>query len=144
VLTLKGEQILRDGVGTASEVEESVADAAGARRFLDDPSALLSELDSPLLQRAARQYGLASLVCLGGFRNTRREFSWRGGGGGAARTLELDATHYDWGEVYELECETDAPEETRAELEALLTRGGVGYGYSSRSKFANFINRTLE
>ena len=93
---------------------------------------------SPLLRRAAEQFALTSLVCLGGFANTRREFSWRG------RTLELDATRYEHGDVYELECETDAPEATRSELEALLAGGGVEYSYSSCSKFANFVNKTLD
>jgi hypothetical protein len=48
-------------------------------------------------------------VCLGGFDNLRREFSWAPHGGpegGRGFTLELDATTYPWGTLYELECET--------------------------------------
>lgn len=63
-------------------------------------------------------YGLESLVCLGGFDNLRREFAWSppssaaaeagasASEGGGAFTLELDATAYPWGKLYELECET--------------------------------------
>lgn len=47
-----------------------------------------------------RQYSLSSLVCLGGFDNTRIEATWQG------FTLELDKTVYPWGTLYELEAET--------------------------------------
>lgn len=43
---------------------------------------------------------MAQLVCLGGFNNTRQEFEWGG------HLLELDETKFEWGTVYELECET--------------------------------------
>jgi hypothetical protein len=39
-------------------------------------------------------------VCLGGFENQRQEYAWQG------HTLELDETRYEWGTLYELECET--------------------------------------
>lgn len=135
LLTLKGEQILRDGIGRASEVETAV-DPVAARAYLREPSSLL-QLQDELIQGLARQYGLSSLVCLGGFDNTRQEVAWQG------YTLELDETAYKWGTLYELEAETDKPEELRAKLEGLLQAEGVGYSYSTTSKFANFINRTL-
>jgi hypothetical protein len=47
-------------------------------------------------------------VGLGGFSNVRQECSWQG------FTLELDATSYPWGCLYELEAET--------------VRGGGGQG----------------
>lgn len=40
------------------------------------------------------------LVCLGGFKNQREVFEWEG------QTLELDETQYEWGTLYEIECET--------------------------------------
>ncbi|KAF8054827.1 TTM3 [Scenedesmus sp. PABB004] len=136
VLTLKGEQVLVDGIARASEEEETLPDAAAARAYLVQPSALL-DLDSDIIRRLARQYGLTALVSLGGFENTRQEVAWEG------FTLELDATRYEWGTLYELEAETDKPEALRARLEALLQEQDVAYSYSSTSKFANFIQRTL-
>jgi hypothetical protein len=53
-----------------------------------------------VLPPPCRQYKLSSLICLGGFNNLRKEFAWQG------YTLELDATSYDWGTLYEIECET--------------------------------------
>lgn len=44
--------------------------------------------------------GVSSLVGLGGFRNIRQEYDWRG------LVLELDETKFEWGTLYELECET--------------------------------------
>jgi hypothetical protein len=52
----QGEQILQDGIGRASEVEEPL-DAAAARSFLTQPSELL-KLPSELMQ------GLARCVCV--------------------------------------------------------------------------------
>jgi hypothetical protein len=68
------------------------AQAQGARRGLTSP-----ERGPRALRRA---YGVQQLVCLGGFQNQRQEFSWGG------HTLELDETKYEWGTLYEIECET--------------------------------------
>lgn len=135
VLTLKGKQILQDGIGRATEIEEPL-DPVTARQFLQQPSELL-KLPSELMQNLASKYGLTELVCLGGFENTRQEISWQG------YTLELDETKYPWGTLYELEAETDKPEALRSQLEALLQQQGVPYSYSTTSKFANFVNKTL-
>jgi hypothetical protein len=37
----------------------------------------------------------------------------------------------------------DKPEELRGQLEDLLQGAGIRYSYSTTSKFANFINKTL-
>lgn len=49
---MQGKQILQDGIGRASEIEEEL-DAADARRFLQQPSELL-KLPSELMQNLAR------------------------------------------------------------------------------------------
>ena len=43
---------------------------------------------------------MQGIRALGGFRNERKVFDWDG------LELELDATQYDWGTLYELEVET--------------------------------------
>lgn len=135
VLTLKGKQILQDGIGRATEVEEEL-DAKDARQFLQQPSELL-KLPSELMHNLASKYDLTELVCMGGFNNTRQEVSWKG------FTLELDETKYPWGTLYELEAETDKPEALRSQLEAMLQQQDIPYSYSKTSKFANFVNKTL-
>jgi uncharacterized protein YjbK len=135
-LLSQGKQVLQDGIGRAPEEEEGV-DPAAARSFLSDPAQLLN-LGTPLLESLKSSTGVQQLVCLGGFNNTRQEFGWRG------HVLELDETRYEWGTLYELECETAEPERLRAELEQYLTQLGVQYKYSTTTKFANFRNRTLE
>ncbi|GFR45936.1 hypothetical protein Agub_g7398 [Astrephomene gubernaculifera] len=133
-VTLKGRQILENGIGRASEVECEVPPAAAAR-YLAAPSDMLREVD--IVRTAADKFGLNSLVGLGGFRNQRDCFRWRG------HTLELDETAFEHGTLYEIECETDRPEELRDQLEAFLRQLGVSYSYSGTSKFANFINKSL-
>ncbi|GAB4823572.1 hypothetical protein N2152v2_010618 [Parachlorella kessleri] len=137
VITLKGRQVLKDGIGRAPEEEEGV-DPLQARVFLTDPSRLL-HLDIPLMAKLRESYpSMEGLVSLGGFKNTRQEFDWQ------EHLLELDETKYEWGTLYELECETTEPEKLRQELEAFLGEQGVAYKYSTTTKFANFRNRTLE
>ncbi|KAG1656327.1 hypothetical protein FOA52_006659 [Chlamydomonas sp. UWO 241] len=135
VVTVKGKQILEGGIGRATEVEEPLVDAAGARRFLDTPTDLLSEC--PLLVSLNAKLCLSDLVCMGGFRNRRQEYAWEG------FTLELDETYFEHGTLYEIEVETDQPEVARDRLEKLLSSHGISYSYSPVSKFANFINKSL-
>jgi adenylate cyclase class IV len=169
VLTLKGQQVLSAGIGVARELEAPLPDARAARRYVQDPSLMvqevlregkggeaaaqvLKELDGTEHGRAA----LASLSCLGGFKNTRREVAWEfwssgeGTDDAAAREhalVELDETAYEWGTVYELEAEAPgaaAAERLRDALEAALKERGVAFSRSTVSKFRNFIRRELE
>jgi len=136
VITVKGKQILEGGIGRASEVEEPVPDAAAARTFLTAPTNMLTQ--SPMLQGLNNKLGLKDLVCMGGFRNRRQEYKWQG------FVLELDETYFEHGTLYEIEVETDNPEAVREQLESLLSSNGIQYSYSKVSKFANFINKTLD
>ena len=45
------------------------------------------------------KFNVKGLVCLGGFKNVRDVYQWNG------LSLEVDETKYDWGTVYEIECE---------------------------------------
>lgn len=128
---------MEGGVGTAPEEEETI-DPKVARGYLADPQALL-ESSSPLITKLKSQYGLKKgLTLLGGFQNLRKEYSWRG------NLLELDQTSYPWGTLHELECETTTPQKLKLELESLLDTYGVAYSDSTKSKFANFVDKTLE
>lgn len=59
-LTVKGEQVLKDGIGRAPETEEALAPAA-ARRFVAEPGALLAH-DSEIVRSLAR----CAAVCVEG------------------------------------------------------------------------------
>jgi uncharacterized protein YjbK len=78
------------------------------------------------------------LVSLGCFNNIRKVVFWRG------HKLEVDETQFEWGTVYEVECETSDPESVRSELCEFLDKNGVGYKYNTATKFQNFIRRSLE
>ncbi|KAL6752361.1 CYTH-like domain-containing protein [Haematococcus lacustris] len=135
-ITIKGKQVLAEGIGRATEVEEQVADVQAARQWLTQPDAMLTA--SPLLQSMKDKLGLrSSLVCLGGFRNQREVVGWEG------EVLELDQTSYEWGSLFEIECETVHPEAVRDKLHSFLAAHGVPFSHSQCSKFANFVNRTL-
>ncbi|MEW5302618.1 MAG: hypothetical protein WDW38_008027 [Sanguina aurantia] len=134
VFTIKGKQVLVDGIARATEVEEAT-EAASARRFLTNPDEALKA--SPLLATTASAQGITSLVCLGGFKNQRQVYAWQ------EETIELDETKFEWGTLYEIECETDHPEQLRDKLEGALRENAISFQYSATSKFANFKNRTL-
>jgi hypothetical protein len=123
-----------DGIGRASEIEADV-DPRAARGFLAAPSGLLPHA-APLLVGFPSAAGLAALVSLGGFRNRRQVFDWEGD------TIELDETMYDHGTLYEIECETEAPEALRARLEAFLDAHGVGHAHCTSSKFKARVRRS--
>lgn len=137
VITCKGKQVLKDGIGRAPEEEEEV-DPVVARTFVKDPGALMAYQGSTLMDKLKAEFGFSKgLQYLGGFDNKRLVYEWRG------YTLEVDQTSYPWGSMYEIECETDRPEELKESLEALLRDHNIPFGDSKRSKFANFVNKTL-
>ena len=137
VITVKGKQVLKDGIGRAPEEEEEV-DPVLAREFIKDSDALLAYSDSKLMQKLKDEFKFTKgLSYLGSFDNQRHVYDWRD------FKLEVDQTTYPWGSMYEIECETDKPEALKESLEALLREHNVPFGDSKRSKFANFMNKTL-
>lgn len=133
LITLKGKQILVDGIGRGSEVEADAPDPKAARAWVAAPDGLL-QADIPLVRDGVKaRFGLSSLVCLGGFTNVRQDWAWEG------HKLELDETRFEWGTLYEIEVESAQPEVVRAKLEALLQERGVAYSHSTTTKFHNFI-----
>lgn len=137
VMTMKGKQILQGGIGSALEVEEEI-DVKLARQYLEDPSSMLTS-EISVIKKLKETVGEipGGLVSLGSFFNLRREYIWRG------HVLELDQTSFPWGTLYEIEAETPKPEELKQELEAVLAQHDIPYSYSVKSKFANFIEKTL-
>ena len=126
---------MKDGIGRAPEIEEEVS-ADVARAFVSQPDMMLQH-KSDILGNLRQTYGISNLMCLGGFKNLRKLYSWGG------LKLEVDQTMYDWGTLYEIECETVEPERARGKLEEFLNRHNIPFQWTSSSKFANFINKSL-
>lgn len=137
VITMKGRQSMVGGVGTATEVEED-CNPAEARTWLKDPDALLNLKGSNILEKLRTELKPKHLVCLGGFKNLRQDYNYEG------LKMELDETSYEWGTCYEIEIETEDPEPTKVKLEQFLESKGIPYKYGTKTKFANFRQRTLE
>jgi uncharacterized protein YjbK len=137
VITCKGKQVLKDGIGRAPEEEEEI-DVQKARNFIQDPDAMLL-YDSNLITKLKDEFEFKNgLKYLGGFDNQRSVYEWRG------YSLELDLTSYPWGCLHEIECETDKPEDLKQILEKLLTEQSIPFSDAKKSKFANFKDQTLE
>eukprot|EP01025_Chloroclados_australasicus_P019120 TRINITY_DN2029_c0_g1_i1.p1 TRINITY_DN2029_c0_g1~~TRINITY_DN2029_c0_g1_i1.p1 ORF type:complete len:198 (+),score=21.93 TRINITY_DN2029_c0_g1_i1:265-858(+) len=136
VITIKGKQVLKDGIGRATEQEAEV-DPKIARGFLDNPNDLLN-MDIDLMKDFKRQYAPTGLVSLGGFKNIRHVHHWEG------LDLEVDETQYNWGTMYEIECESSEPEIVKQKLEGFLQDNNIDFGYTNKTKFANFVNKTLD
>jgi len=136
LVTVKGKTVIREGVGKSSEVEEYV-DPGLARMLVENPKQIIHQ-DIQVIQDTCRQFGVKDLRGLGGFKNVRDVFKWKG------VELEVDETHFDWGTVHELECETTEPDKVKVELERFLSESGIEYGDSKVTKFQNFVNQTLE
>lgn len=136
VASLKGKARLVDGISTVTEEEEEIADVGSARACITQPSQL-PNLDCTLIQRVCKDFQIQDFVCFGGFRNVRNVFLWEG------LTLELDETQFDFGTLYEIECETTDPHRARALLEEFLHHHGIPFSYSVMSKFAIFRSGKL-
>lgn len=115
---------------------ESKIDPEVAHRCVAEPNTIL-EIPGQVLD-AVREKGVEQLVGLGGFANTRQELRWE------SLLLELDETRFEWGTVYELECETDQLEVVKPRLEAALRGAGIAFRDGTVTKFANFVNKTLD
>ncbi|XP_061350822.1 triphosphate tunnel metalloenzyme 3 isoform X4 [Gastrolobium bilobum] len=74
---------------------------------------------------------------VGRFENVRSVYEWKG------LKLEVDETKFDFGTLYEIECESTDPEGAKQILEEFLKENGIDYSYSMASKFAIFRSGML-
>ncbi|KAL6285999.1 hypothetical protein ACE6H2_010389 [Prunus campanulata] len=140
VLSLKAKPVISDGVSRAQELEEPFDPVLG-RACVAEPWRLSFVDSSALLKRVRDEYGVQEeglgFVCLGGFRNVRGVYEWKG------LKIEVDESNYDFGTCYEVECESSNPERDKKILEKLLEENGIRFRYSEVSKFAIFRSGKL-
>lgn len=139
VLSLKAKPLISHGVSRVLELEEPFDPVLG-RACVADPWRLKAAVSSStLLKRVREEFGVGEqgFVCLGGFRNVRGVYEWKG------LKLELDESNFDFGTCYELECESLNPENDKKVLERFLEENGIRYKYSEVSKFGVFKSGKL-
>ncbi|XP_008228669.1 PREDICTED: triphosphate tunel metalloenzyme 3-like [Prunus mume] len=140
VLSLKAKPVISDGVSRVQELEEPFDPVLG-RSCVAEPWRLSVVDSSALLMRVREEYGVREeglgFVCLGGFRNVRGVYEWKG------LKIEVDESNYDFGTCYEVECESSNPERDKKILEKLLEENGIRFQYSEVSKFAIFQSGKL-
>lgn len=138
VVSLKAKAVIVDGVSRVEEDEEDLDPMVG-RACVEDPARLGSVVESRLVTRARVELGVGDegFVCLGGFKNVRDVFEWKG------LKLELDETSFEFGTCYEIECESADPEGAKKLIEEFLKENGINYSYSEASKFAIFRSGKL-
>ncbi|KAI5337488.1 hypothetical protein L3X38_016759 [Prunus dulcis] len=140
VLSLKAKPVISDGVSRVQELEEPFDPVLG-RACVAEPWRLSVVDSSALLKRVREEYGVREkglgFVCLGGFRNVRGLYEWKG------LKIEVDESNYDFGTCYEVECESSNSERDKKILEKLLEENGIRVQYSEVSKFAIFRSGKL-
>ncbi|XWS16500.1 hypothetical protein CRYUN_Cryun34aG0093700 [Craigia yunnanensis] len=137
ILSLKSKPKLSQGISQVEEHEEPI-DPSLARSFVSSPRSLLDlTSSSQIMKRVKVEFGVNELVCLGGFKNVRGVYDWKG------LNLELDETIYDFGVSYEIECESKEPERDKKLIEGFLEENGIDYEYSAINKFAVFLSGKL-
>ncbi|XP_023762145.2 triphosphate tunnel metalloenzyme 3 [Lactuca sativa] len=138
ILSLKAKPVIAAGISRIEE-EEEFLDPSLARACAAEPWRFSTIEKSRILKRVNEEFGvdLMELVSLGGFRNVRAVHKWNG------LKLELDETQFDFGVNYEIECESDDPDEAKLMLEELLNQNGICFSYSQVSKFAIFRSGKL-
>ncbi|XP_061350819.1 triphosphate tunnel metalloenzyme 3 isoform X3 [Gastrolobium bilobum] len=138
VVSLKAKAVLVDGVSRVEEDEEDLDPKVG-RDCVAEPGKLGS-VESRVLGRVKEEFGVVGengFVGLGGFENVRSVYEWKG------LKLEVDETKFDFGTLYEIECESTDPEGAKQILEEFLKENGIDYSYSMASKFAIFRSGML-
>ncbi|ONI16326.1 hypothetical protein PRUPE_3G092500 [Prunus persica] len=140
VLSLKAKPVISDCVSRVQELEEPFDPVLG-RTCVAEPWRLSVVDSSALLKRVREEYGVREeglgFVCLGGFRNVRGVYEWKG------LKIEVDESNYDFGTCYEVECESSNPERDKKILEKLLEENGIWFQYSEVLKFAIFRSGKL-
>lgn len=133
VVSLKAKAVLVDGVSRVEEDEEDLDPKIG-RDCVAEPGKL-GLVESRIMGRVKDEFGVVGengFVGLGGFKNVRNVYDWKG------LKLEVDETHFDFGTLFEIECEGSDPEGAKSILEEFLKENGIDYSYSVASKFAIF------
>ncbi|XP_065867322.1 triphosphate tunnel metalloenzyme 3-like [Euphorbia lathyris] len=140
VLSLKAKPVLSNGISRVEEQEEPLDPLIG-RLIVAEPSRLGSLESSNIMRRVREEFGVKEkelgFVGLGGFRNVRQVFDWKG------LKLEVDETIYEFGTSYEIECESKEPERDKRLIEDLLNDNGIQFSYSKKNKFAVFRSGKL-
>jgi len=138
VVSLKAKGVLVNGVRRVEEDEEDLDPKIG-RDCVDEPGKL-GFVDSRIMSRVKEEFGVVGkngFVCLGDFKNVRNVYDWKG------LKLEVDETGFDFGTLFEIECESSDPEEAKRILEEFLKKNGIDYSYSVASKFSIFRSGKL-
>lgn len=134
VVCLKSKAVIVDGVSTVAEDEEEL-DLSVGRAIWANPDLIGSMGGCRILRRVREEFGVkeeSGYVCLGGFKNIRGVYDWNG------LKLEVDQTLFDFGTLYEIECESGEPQKAKEMIEGLLKGNGIPYSFSKMSKFAIF------
>ncbi|CAA2960117.1 triphosphate tunel metalloenzyme 3-like, partial [Olea europaea subsp. europaea] len=129
-ICLKAKAVITNGVSRVEEDEEEVDPSIGYA-CLEDPGKLIN-VDSRVLRRVKEEFGANGFKVLGGFRTVRSVYEWNG------VKLEVDEVKYEFGDLYEVECENVEPEKVKGMIETFFKENGIEYSESLMSKFAIF------
>ncbi|CAN6697108.1 unnamed protein product [Malus baccata var. baccata] len=139
VLSLKAKPVISDGISGVLELEEPFNPVLGYV-CVAEPWRLTTVDSSNILKHVREEYSVGGgqgFVCLGGFRNVRGVYKWKG------VKIEVNESIYDFGTCYELECESSNPDRDKQVLKNLLEENGIRFRYSEISKFAIFKSGKL-
>ncbi|XP_076914020.1 triphosphate tunnel metalloenzyme 3-like [Bidens hawaiensis] len=133
VISLKAKAELKEGVSRVEEDEEEIDPGIGYE-CVTDPTRLTGLIESSRIMKRVKDEFFTDngFVGLGGFKNLRHVYEWNG------LVIELDETSFEFGTLYEVECESSEPEKAKELIEGFLKENGVDYSYSVASKFAIF------
>jgi uncharacterized protein YjbK len=110
---------------------EQELDLSIATSVINNPSIILNHQDIPLVKVLIDELTSTEIIISEQFSNTRQIYSYEG------LKLEVDETEYTFGNAFEIEIESEKPEEAKALVVDLLNENGIEYTFSKRSKYGN-------
>ena len=134
VVTLKSGTQISDGCFRSRELEGEIA-AADVDRVIADPVGLYS-LDIVPIEVLRTEFGVLPLTLIGNLKNRRHVFEVD------EYCVEVDAMRFeDSGEEFEIEIESEHPEDARRWCSGRLEALGVGGSPASETKFQRVLRR---
>lgn len=137
-ITIKGleSKKFEDGIMKVSELESEI-DIKDYTKIIDNPLDI-QEFDQYELIKILQTETISRNYCVSGeFCTIRNIYDYN------QMKIEIDETIYDFGNAYEIEIEHNNPILTKEKIETLLKHENIEFSYSKRSKFGNFIAKSV-
>jgi uncharacterized protein YjbK len=138
-ITIKGlvSKNLENGIMKVSELETEI-NVEDYLKIIENPFLILDFDKYELIKTLKAETISRKFSISGEFSTIRHIYDYD------EMKIEVDETIYEFGNAYEIEIENTDPVKTKEKIERILGNANIEFAYSKRSKFANFISKSVK